>query len=32
MDPVGSGYWPVAGSCKFCDEPVRSGAMDLVVS
>jgi hypothetical protein len=30
MDPVGSGWGPVAGSCKYGDEPSGSGATELV--
>jgi hypothetical protein len=30
VDPVGSGYGPVAGSCKYSDEPLGSGIMELV--
>jgi hypothetical protein len=30
MDPVGSGQGPMAGSCKYGDEPSGSGTMDLV--
>jgi hypothetical protein len=26
VDPVGSGWGPVAGSCKYGDEPAGSGA------
>jgi hypothetical protein len=31
VDSVGSGYRPVAGSCKYGDEPAGSGASELVV-
>jgi hypothetical protein len=31
VDPVGSGYGPVAGSCENSDEPSGSGAMELVI-
>jgi hypothetical protein len=30
VDPVGSGWGPVAGSCECSDEPAGSGATDLV--
>jgi hypothetical protein len=30
VDPVGSGQGPVAGSCKYGDEPAGSGASYLV--
>jgi hypothetical protein len=30
LDPVGSVYGPVAGSCEYGDEPSGSGATDLV--
>jgi hypothetical protein len=30
LDPVGSGYGPVAGSCEYGDEPPGSGATELV--
>jgi hypothetical protein len=30
VDPVGSGYGPVAGSCKYGDAPTVSGATELV--
>jgi hypothetical protein len=30
VDPVGSGWGPVAGSCKYGDKPAGSGATDLV--
>jgi hypothetical protein len=30
VDPVGSGQGPVAGSCKYSDEPSGSGATELV--
>jgi hypothetical protein len=30
VDPVGSGYGPVAGSCEYGDEPSGSGATDLI--
>jgi hypothetical protein len=30
LDPVGSGYGPVAGSCEYGDEPSGSGAVELV--
>jgi hypothetical protein len=32
VDPVGSGSKPVAGSCKYGDEPLDSGATELLVS
>jgi hypothetical protein len=28
---VGSGYGPVAGSCKYGDEPSSSGAVEFLV-
>jgi hypothetical protein len=30
VDPAGSGYGPVAGSCEYGDEPSDSGATELV--
>jgi hypothetical protein len=30
VDPVGSGYGPVAGSCEHSDEPAGSEPTDLV--
>jgi hypothetical protein len=30
VDPVGSGYGPVAGSCEYSDEPAGYGATELV--
>jgi hypothetical protein len=30
VDPVGSGYGPVVGSCEYGDEPSGSGATVLV--
>jgi hypothetical protein len=30
VDPVGSGYEPVAGSCEYGDESAGSGATELV--
>jgi hypothetical protein len=30
VDPVGSGYGLMADSCEYGDEPVGSGAMELV--
>jgi hypothetical protein len=30
VDPVGSGWRPVAGSCEYGDEPSGSGATELV--
>jgi hypothetical protein len=30
VDPVGSGMGPMAGSCRYGDEPSGSGAMELV--
>jgi hypothetical protein len=30
VNSVGSGYEPVAGSCKSSDEPSGSGVMELV--
>jgi hypothetical protein len=30
VDPVGSGYGPVAGSFEYGDEPFGSGATDVV--
>jgi hypothetical protein len=32
VDPVSSGQGPVAGSCKYGDEPAGSGATDLVTT
>jgi hypothetical protein len=32
VDSVGSGYGLVVGSCEHSDEPLGSGAMDLVIS
>jgi hypothetical protein len=32
VDPAGSGYGPVAGSCKYSGEPVGSGATELIMS
>jgi hypothetical protein len=29
VDPVGSGLGPVAGSCKYGDEPAGSGTTEL---
>jgi hypothetical protein len=31
VDSAGSGQGLVAGSCEYCDEPSRSGAMELHV-
>jgi hypothetical protein len=30
VDPLGSGYGPVAGCCKYGDEPAGSGGTELV--
>jgi hypothetical protein len=30
VDPVGSGYGPVAGCCEYGEEPSDSGATELV--
>jgi hypothetical protein len=30
VDPVGSGWGPVAGCCEYGDEPAGSGATELV--
>jgi hypothetical protein len=30
VDPVGSGLGPVVGSCEYGDEPMGSGATELV--
>jgi hypothetical protein len=30
VDPAGSGYGPVAGFCKYGDEPSGSGAAELI--
>jgi hypothetical protein len=30
LDPDGSGYGPVAGSCEYGDEPSGFGATELV--
>jgi hypothetical protein len=30
VDPVGSGYGPMAGSCEYGDEPSGSGATELI--
>jgi hypothetical protein len=30
VDPVGSGYGSVVGSCEYGDEPSGSGATELV--
>jgi hypothetical protein len=30
VDPVGSRYGPVAGSCEYGDEPGGSGSAELV--
>jgi hypothetical protein len=32
LDPVGSGYGPVAGCCKYGDEPSCSDATELVIA
>jgi hypothetical protein len=30
VDPIGAGQGPVAGSCKYRDEPSGSGATELI--